>query len=183
MFALPYPDDAFDGLWCASVTQYFSDEELLTALAEFRRVVRPGGLVAVKDIDGNLMRVPTCVPGLISHLREARARAGQTQAYGAMRGPELPAWLRRAGLVDVSSRTTLVERWPPDRPSERQYIGSALATFASMANDLELPESERNEWARLRDLGDAVLDDPDHYYREGHVLVVGRVSDGPASEG
>ena len=113
VLALPYPDDAFDGLWCASVTQYLDDDELLAALAEFRRVVRPGGLVAVKDIDGTLMRAPSREPGLIPHLREARARAGATQARGAMRGIELRTWLRRAGLAEVWLRTTLVERWPP----------------------------------------------------------------------
>ena len=40
--ALPYPDDAFDGVWCANVAQYFGDDECRAPLAEFRRVVRPG---------------------------------------------------------------------------------------------------------------------------------------------
>ncbi|MDQ3541009.1 MAG: methyltransferase domain-containing protein [Chloroflexota bacterium] len=119
--ALPYSDASFDAVWCANVTQYLSDEDLMAALAEFRRVVRPGGLVAIKDVDGNLMRAPSRVPGLIQHLREARIRAGSTQALGAIRGPELRTWIRRAGLVEVSLRTTLVERWPPYRPAERHH--------------------------------------------------------------
>lgn len=178
VLALPYPDGAFDGLWCAAVTQYLADGELTAALAEFRRVVRPGGLVAVKDIDGNLMRAPTRVPGLIQHLREARARAGSPQARGALRGPELRTWLRCAGFADVRLETTLVERWPPYRPAERQYLLSLVDTFAGLAEDVDIPQYERDEWARLRVLGDALLDDPNHYYREGHVLAVGRVPTG-----
>jgi SAM-dependent methyltransferase len=175
VLALPYSDDTFDGLWSSAVTQYLTDDELQVALAECRRVVRPGGLAAVKDIDGTLMRVASREPGLIPHLREARARAGATQARGAMRGLELRTWLRRAGLVEVRLESTLVERWPPYQPAARHYLRSLLDTFAGMANEVNIPQHERDEWARLRALGDGALDDPDHYYREGHVLAVGRV--------
>ena len=48
LLALPYADDTFDALWCANTSQYLSDDEAARALAEMRRVVRPGGLVAVK---------------------------------------------------------------------------------------------------------------------------------------
>lgn len=173
--ALPFPDASFDAVWCANVTQYLNDDALIVALAEFRRVLRPGGLVAIKDVDGNLMRAPSRVPGLIQRLREARIRSGSTQALGAVRGPELRIWLRRAGYLDVSLRTTLVERWPPYRPAERQYIGGAISAFVGMADSVDIPQSERHEWARLISLGDTLLDDPDHYFREGNILAVGRV--------
>jgi SAM-dependent methyltransferase len=174
--ALPYADDAFDAVWCANTAQYLTDDELAMALGEFRRVVRPGGVVAIKDIDGSLMRAPSHEPGLIPHLREARARAGAVQAWGAMRGPDLGVWMRRAGYRDVRLRTTLVERWPPYRPAERQYLRTLFGTFAGMAEEVDIPQREREEWARLRDAGDALFDDPEHYYREGHVLVVGEVA-------
>lgn len=47
VLALPYADDAFDAVWFAATSQYLTDDELAMALAEFRRVVRPGGLVAI----------------------------------------------------------------------------------------------------------------------------------------
>lgn len=173
--ALPYPDASFDAVWCANTSQYLGDDELLSVLAEFRRVVHPGGVVAIKDIDGSLMRAPSREPGLIPHLREARARAGATQAWGAMRGPDLAVWMRRAGFADVSLWTTLVERWPPYRPAEREYLRTLFSTFTGMAEEVDIPQRERDEWAHLRGLGDALFEDPDHYYREGHVLAVGRV--------
>jgi SAM-dependent methyltransferase len=182
VLALPYPDDTFDGLWCASVFQYLSDDEVLAALAEFRRVVRPGGLIVVKDIDSNLMRFPVRVRGMIQHLGEARARAGSGQAHGAARGPELRSMLRRAGLADVSLQTTLVERLSPYRPAERRFLESGLNALASLAEEVAIPDEERTEWARQRELGSALLDDPDHYYREGNVVARGIVPEGPSTD-
>ena len=175
--AVPYPDDAFDGLWCANVTQYLTDDELVTALAEFRRVVRPGGLIAIKESDVSLARLPSGEPGLIPRLFEALDRAGSVQAHGNLRSPELRAYLRRTGLSGAWLRTVLMERWPPYSPIDREYIRTLIATFADLAAGVDLPEAEGREWARLRDRGVAVLDDPDHYSRVGDVLVVGT---GPA---
>ncbi|HET9017766.1 MAG TPA: methyltransferase domain-containing protein [Thermomicrobiaceae bacterium] len=173
--ALPYPDDAFDGLWCAAVLQYLTDDELATALAEFRRVVRPGGLIAIKDGDGTVMRFASVDLSRWWRLRAALARTGSPRERGALRGPELRGFLRRAGLTEIRLRTTLVERWAPYAPVEREFLGTLISTFARLAQSTDLPDSDRREWERLRDTGDAILDDPDHFYREGHVLAVGRV--------
>lgn len=58
--ALPFDDATFDALWCANVTLHLSDAELEKALAEFRRVVKPGDLAlrqrqqGGREIDGGL---------------------------------------------------------------------------------------------------------------------------------
>lgn len=62
--ALPYADDSFDALWCANTLQYFTDDQLPGVLAEFRRVLRPGGLVAIKDVDATVMRMRRSAPPL-----------------------------------------------------------------------------------------------------------------------
>src|SRR5688500_14374721 len=43
---LPFCDRSLDAIWCANTLQYFVDRELPAVLEEFRRVVRPGGIVA-----------------------------------------------------------------------------------------------------------------------------------------
>jgi ubiquinone/menaquinone biosynthesis C-methylase UbiE len=48
--SLPYEDNRFDAVWCANITQYLTDDELSQMLAEFCRVVRPEGLVAVQGV-------------------------------------------------------------------------------------------------------------------------------------
>jgi ubiquinone/menaquinone biosynthesis C-methylase UbiE len=78
--ALPYPDDHFDAVWCAATTQYLDDQELATTLGEFGRVVRPDGLVAIKDYDAALERIRPADPALRWHLLEALQRSDHPQA-------------------------------------------------------------------------------------------------------
>jgi arsenite methyltransferase len=174
---LPYADDAFDAVWCAATTQYLTDGELAATLAEFRRVVRPGGIVALKDFDSAMWRFLPAPAGIYTHIVEAMAQGGAVQAAGCLRAPALGSWLRRSGLGAVWSRTTLVERNAPLGPAERQHWGDLLTTWPSIAAGYELPAADRALWARLTDPAERahLLDDPDFYCSEGHVLVVGRV--------
>jgi ubiquinone/menaquinone biosynthesis C-methylase UbiE len=50
IFALPFPDHTFDLVWCKYVLQWV--EQPGQAVAEFRRVTRPGGLVVCVHFDG-----------------------------------------------------------------------------------------------------------------------------------
>lgn len=44
---LPFADDSFDAGWTMSTLMHLPGDEMVTALAELRRVVRPGGLLEV----------------------------------------------------------------------------------------------------------------------------------------
>ena len=175
--ALPYADDAFDALWCANTSQYLTDDELATALAEMRRVVRPGGLVAIKDTDPAVTHMLPAPPALELRNRAAAARAGNVQMQGVMRATNLPAWLRRAGLTDVRRRTTLIERGTPGDPAVRQMLRDFYAFYAARAQTLDLSAEDQAYWARLREPGEVerLLDHPDFYSCEGNILAVGRV--------
>jgi SAM-dependent methyltransferase len=177
---LPYADDTFDAVWFANTTQYLTDDELATALAELRRVVRPGGLVAIKEADAGFGCVAPAPPSLLLHWFEALARAGSVQSAGIVRAVALPSWLRRAGLEGVWRRGTLIERTAPLSGPTRQYWREVLSAFAALAPTLDLPAGDQEAWARLRDPAalDAYLDDPDFYSCEGNILTVGTVPDG-----
>ena len=175
LLALPYADDAFDAVWCAATVGYLTDDKLATTLAEFRRVVRPGGLVAIKEYDGTMHRMLPAPPYLLAHLIESIARSGDTRYVGTVRTPSLAAQLRRAGLTDVRMRTTLVERSAPLGPPERQFWGDLLAYFAPLGLRHAVPAEDRAFWARLTDPAERerLLDDPDFACCEGHVVAVG----------
>ena len=178
---LPYPDRHFDAVWAANVLQYFADEDVPRVLAELRRVVRPGGLVAVKDVDMQLVRLFPADPFLVSHLCDVSIRGpGATaQSLGSLRARELRRWLERAGLADVWQRTNLIERWAPLRPVERHFWGEWLAYLAELAVQRGVPQADLETWDALRDATapDHLVDHPEFYGCEGQVVAVGRVSD------
>ena len=178
--ALPYPDDSFDAVWCANVAQHLDDAALALALGEFRRVVRPGGLVAIKDVDMALWRIAPADPLLIAALSRASLQRGGTAARetrGSLRGRALRHSLVAAGLVEAWQRTTLIERWQPLRPVERQLWSDWLAHLAALAEERGLTGDELAAWRAVADAGapDHPLNDPACYLCEGQVVAVGRV--------
>jgi ubiquinone/menaquinone biosynthesis C-methylase UbiE len=169
---LPFADNQFDAVWCANTTEYLGDDDLATALQEFRRVVRPGGLVAIKDADGSALRFEPTPTYLMLHVCET-----SQVSDGIMRAPRLPAWLAQAGYEEVRARSTLIERWAPLRPIERQFAADALNMFAKDAVHLPLPDADLILWQALADPAEveAFVARPDFYYREVHLVSLGRV--------
>jgi ubiquinone/menaquinone biosynthesis C-methylase UbiE len=51
LLALPFDDETFDCVWCAKVVSYFTYADFARVVAEFRRVPKPGGTLAIKDYD------------------------------------------------------------------------------------------------------------------------------------
>jgi SAM-dependent methyltransferase len=175
--ALPYDDDSFDGVWCASVSQYLTDAELGRMVDEFVRVVRPGGLVAIKDAD------PTCWdfyppgPRLMWHLLEAICDGDNRWFQQTMRCYGLPASLQRAGLDSRRVKTTLIERIQPLQAADRAFLGGVVAFLLEHARQIDLPEGDLARWTRLGDPDSPhyLLNDPEFYYREARILAVGSV--------
>lgn len=80
--ALPFPAHSFDALWSANVTQYLSNAQLAAMLAEARRVVRPGGLVAVKESEITALQSQPAPPTLLWRLIAAVAQACECDPRG-----------------------------------------------------------------------------------------------------
>lgn len=174
--ALPYADDSFDAVWCANTTQYLSDEELTAMLAECWRVVRPGGLVAIKEFDAACHRMAPGDPLLMARMYDA-VRAVWDGARGSLRARDLHAWLTRAGLVDARQRTTLVERRAPLRPFEQRLLADVSAGYAKRALELSLSAEDTAFWRTMLDpdAPDNPVNGPDYYFCEGDVVALGRV--------
>ncbi len=175
---LAFPGASFDAVWCANTTEYLTEAQLVRALDEFKRVVRPGGVVAIKDQDVAHMIFAPMEPEIWWHLLEAGLGSRHsTQAVGVLRGRNLRRWIERAGLLAVWQRTTLIERWAPLSPIEHAFLAEFLETFAQMAEQFGVPEKDMAFWKAQRD-EDArkrVVNHPDVYYCEGSVMAVGHV--------
>src|SRR5262249_7110313 len=108
LLALPYPDASFDAVRCANAPLDLSDSQVLLALAAFRRVVRPGGIVAIKEPDLGIWVIAPADPML---LMRTWAVVGTVSApfWGALRGRAMRLLLEQSGLQQVWQRGTLSE--------------------------------------------------------------------------
>jgi arsenite methyltransferase len=177
---LPYESGRFDAVWCANVLQYFDEDELRHALSELTRVVRTGGLVAVKDVDMLLARIGPGDPCLMTRLADACSAGpdAPTQSRGSLRGRELRRWMERAGFVHVRQSTTLIERWAPLRPVEMRLWDAWLEHLANAAHLRDLPSADRERWRSFEDPAKraAFVNDEEFYACEGQTVAVGEVA-------
>jgi SAM-dependent methyltransferase len=121
VYRLAFGDGTFDVVHAHQVLQHLSDP--VAALAEMRRVCRPGGLVAARDGDYAGMFWYPEDPEL-DEWRElyravARALGGEPDA-----GRRMLAWARAAGLAEVEASAG---SWCYTGPADRAWWGESWA--------------------------------------------------------
>ena len=159
---LPFPDAAFDCVWCANVAAYLTGAEFVRVLGEFHRVTKPSGLVAVKDLDVRLLQFLPLDPAILARLAAARhAKVAETGLLGAWCGPLLGPFFRQAGLNELVRRSWLVERWAPLPPSTRQFTSMLLRFMAGLAAEHDVPPADCEALRAAAADPDRLLDDPD----------------------
>ena len=174
---LPYDDQSFDAIWCANTMQYLSEEQVDRAIKEFRRVVRPGGLVALKDYDPTGMQFLPLPYNLCLNRYEAMARGGSQNDKALLRIMHLSQDMRAAGLIDIRQKPTLMVRSPPLREADKRFLSDLFKFHAAQAEQTDLPSHEKETWRRTANLGapDHILNHPDFQYRAIQTVFVGRV--------
>lgn len=114
-YHLPFPDGRFDVVYAHQVLQHLADP--VGALSEAARVLRPGGLLAVRDADYATMthhpHDPLLDRWLDVYHQVARANGGEPDA-----GRRLLEWVQAAGFVDATATTTT---WTYAEPAGREH--------------------------------------------------------------
>ena len=121
--ALDVPAATFDWLWCGDVLHHIVETE--TALREFRRVVRPGGWIIVKESQVLSAMFLPGHPELERRIQLAEIERTREEGGGRSfqeRRQTTPASLRRAGLDRITMRSYLLERHAPLAATDRDYI-------------------------------------------------------------
>jgi SAM-dependent methyltransferase len=172
VYALDLPDDSFDVVHAHQVLQHLSDP--VAALRELRRVVRPDGVVAVRDSDYAAMVWAPLDPRLDRWLALYHEVTRRNRAE-ADAGRFLLGWAQVAGFTDI---TTSTSTWTFADDDSRAWWGSLWAdrvsdsALATQAVDYGLAEP-----AELADLADAFRSwaaAPDGFFAVVHGEVLAR---------
>jgi SAM-dependent methyltransferase len=121
LFALPYPDDAFDVVHAHQVLQHVADP--VAALVELRRVCRPGGLVAVRDSDYPAFTYAPAEPALDRAI-DAYGELTRVNRAHWDAGRHLLGWAHAAGFTDVAPSASV---WCFATDEERSWWGGLWA--------------------------------------------------------
>lgn len=154
-YALDYPDDSFDVVHSHQTLQHVARP--VDALREFRRVVRPGGVVAVRDVDyaGTIIHPRTEGIALWESLYQSvhRSNGGEPDA-----GRRLKEWALEAGFEDVAATASIWTfssdddrawwggMWA-DRVLQSAFAGDALGKGLATQQELELISRAWSGWA------------------------------------
>ena len=176
VLALPYPDHTFDAVWNANVSQYLTDDELRQMLAEFKRVTKPSGVVAIKEYTDQYWQdsVLNCAFG---RWIDAMVRMGDLSMIGRLRATDLPRYAREAALRDIRHKYFTIGKQGPMNSNDQAFLTNAIVYYASYADRLEISAKDVALWHRLAE-PQAALDhvsSPDFYFRIAYIQVVGRV--------
>ena len=172
VYALDASTGTYDVVHAHQVLQHLADP--VAALAEMRRVCRPGGLVAVRDADYATMtwfpETPALDGWLALYEALARRNGGEPDA-----GRRLKAWALEAGFTDVTATASV---WCYSSPEDLAWWTGTWAerltesSFATSA--LEHGLADHDELERLAAGWRAFGADPAAWFLVPHGEVLAR---------
>jgi ubiquinone/menaquinone biosynthesis C-methylase UbiE len=161
--AMPFRDDTFDLVWCAQ--SLFSLPDPVEAVRLMRRVVRPGGVVAVLENDSLhevLLPWPVEVELAVRAAELAGFAAESDRPWKFYVGRQLFEVFRKAGLTDLRKQSWAVDREAPLSDDLRSFLGGYLDNLRQRTR----PHLDPSLAARFEALADPrsgayLLDQPD----------------------
>jgi SAM-dependent methyltransferase len=172
VYELPFPEASFDVAYAHQVFQHLRERDV--ALREMLRVVRPGGLVAVRDVDWGTVaywpRDPWIDRFIDIHLRTWRQNGGEP-----LMGRQLRALFHAAGIVDPQLTATV---WcyatPPDTTEWGQSYAERLLTSPMGERAVEYGLASRADLEAMAGAFRGWAAHPDAVWTFIHIAALGR---------
>ena len=162
VYAIDAPDGTFDVVHAHQVLQHLTDP--VAALREMRRVLKPGGMLAVRDADYGGMTWAPANPAIAEWMALYQAIAA-AQGSQPDAGRHLLGWVQAAGFVEIE---TTVDVWTFATPADRAWWGDLWAdrvehsSFAT--HSLEQGRAEPADLARIAAGWRAWIDEPAGFF-------------------
>ncbi len=180
-YALPLDDGSFDVVHAHQILQHLSDP--VAALVEMRRVLRPGGLVAVRDGDfGGFVWAPA--DPVLDRWMELYHQVTTRNGAEADAGRHLLRWVRSAGFTEpVMTSST----WTFADPETRAWWGGLWAErvqFSALAEQaVAFGLSDPGELAEIARAFRRWSEDPDATFVIPHGEVLATKGTDPGEHG
>lgn len=147
--SLPFPDASFDAVVCSLGLQFFGDQ--VTALAQMRRVLAPGGRVAV-GVAGPMPELFRDLEQVLAGVLGADVAAFVPAVFALHEAAAVAGLVRAAGLdgVEVRSRLLRLALGAPADFCWRYLLGTPLADAVSGLDPAARAELETEVVARWR---------------------------------
>jgi ubiquinone/menaquinone biosynthesis C-methylase UbiE len=163
IYNLPFPNSQFDAVFAHAVFQHLNDP--LSALEEIKRVLKPGGIVGLRDDDqGSLLLAPETpqMEKVIVLLKQFMRHSGGNPSVGR-KHREL---LRKAGFINTQAFASCEYDGNYDSTNKRGTLAAKLiehmtniAIDQGWANANEMKELElaSKQWGEDPDAFDAII--------------------------
>lgn len=183
---LPYENAQFDLVWCSFVIHHVEDE--IAAVREIRRVLKPGGKLALREGGLPLRFLPFDIEIGESGLQD-RLRVADNRWFVAMRQATMPDWipypygwnrlLRDGGFENVTTRTFLMEYLSPFGEVQNEMLLYTLQRW--LGRDEEHNHTLLNDVDRATlkallqpESGNYILDRDDLHVQIGQSVYIGQ---------
>lgn len=131
VYDLPYADASFDAVFAHTLLEHVRDPA--RALTELRRVLRPGGVIGVRDCDWS-SGIFAPADDAMEQAVDLYARVWEHNGGHPTCGRQLRSWLMQAGFGAVESSASF--RWDGTPASSRSF-GELLAERFRLPNFIE----------------------------------------------
>jgi len=172
VYGLDFSDEEFDVVYAHQVLQHLGDP--VAALVEMRRVLKSGGLLAIRDADFGAFAWSPEDP-VLTHWMDVYHQITRRNHAQADAGRHLKSWVQAAGFEEFEVSSS---NWTFHTPEERAWWGGLwadrirLSEFARQA--LEYGVASNDELAEMALAFDRWASDPDGVFIVVHGEVLAR---------